>query len=224
MKRHGSMNYLYRQAASQILNGWLAVTETSRGRGKGSGRKFFAIALLLFAGNAQAAPVGGQVVSGPGSISQSGPTTTVTQSGQNLSLNWKSFNIGPKETVNFLQPSASAIALNRIFDANGTQIFGHLNANGQIYLINSAGILFGKGSQVDVNGLVASTLDLKDPSLNGSSRSFSGNGSGSIVNEGTINAADGGYVALLGNHVSNQGVITAQLGTVALGAGSAITL
>jgi filamentous hemagglutinin family protein len=224
MKRHGSMNHIYRLVWSQVLNGWVAVAETARGRGKGSRRKLIAAALALSASLAQAAPVGGQLVSGAGSISQSGATTTVTQSSQNLSLTWKGFNIAPQETVNFVQPSASAIAVNRIFDTQGTQVLGHLNANGQVYLINPNGVLFGQGAQVNVGGLVASTLDLNEASLSGNQRLFSGNGTGSVVNQGTINAAAGGYVALLGNHVSNQGVIVAQLGSVALGAGSAATL
>jgi len=128
------------------------------------------------------------------------------------------------EIVNFFQPSATAIAVNRIFDTNGTQILGRLNANGQVWLINPNGILFGQGAQVNVGGLVASTLNMSDSALGSNTVSFSGSGTGSVVNQGTINAADGGYVALLGNKVSNQGVITAQLGTVALGAGSAATL
>ena len=224
MKRHGSMNHIFRLVWSHASNGWVAVAETSRGRGKSSSRTLVAVALSLSAVGALAAPVGGQVVSGAGSISQSGTTTSITQSSQNLSLNWKSFNVASKETVNFVQPTASAIAVNRIFDTNGTQILGRINANGQVYLINPNGVLFGQGSVVNVGGLVASTLDLNDASLSGNLRSFSGSGTGAIVNQGTINAASGGYVALLGNQVSNQGVISAQLGTVALGAGSAATL
>jgi len=228
MKRHASMNRIYRLVWNQVLNAWVAVAETSRGRGKSSSRNLIAAVLSLTAAVAQAAPVGGQVVAGAGSISQSttaaSSTTTIQQSSQNLSLNWQSFNIAPQETVNFVQPSATAIAVNRIFDTNGTQILGHLNANGQVYLINPNGILFGQGAQVNVGGLVASTLDLNDASLNGNVRSFSGNGTGSVINQGTINSATGGYVALLGNTVSNQGTISAQLGTVALGAGSAATL
>jgi filamentous hemagglutinin family protein len=127
-----------------------------------------------------------------------------------------------------VQPSATAVAVNRIFDTNGTQILGRLNANGQVYLINPNGILFGQGAQVNVGALVASTLGFNDASLNGSSRTFSGTGTGSIVNQGTINATgsggSGGFVALLGNNVSNQGAITAPQGTVALGAGSSTTL
>ncbi|MES1981689.1 MAG: YDG domain-containing protein [Pseudomonadota bacterium] len=225
MKRHGSLNRIYRLVWSQVLNGWVAVSEATRGRGKGTNRsKLVVAALSLSAAIAQAAPDGGQVVSGSGSISQSGSTTTISQSSQNLSLNWKSFNVGSQETVNFLQPSATSLAVNRIFDTNGSQILGHVNANGQVWLINPNGVLFGQGAQVNVGGLVASTLDLNDASLNSNARFFSGNGTGSVVNRGTINAAEGGYVALLGNKVSNQGVITAQLGAVALGAGSAATL
>ncbi|MET0379463.1 MAG: YDG domain-containing protein, partial [Spongiibacteraceae bacterium] len=98
------------------------------------------------------------------------------------------------------------------------------NANGQVYLINPNGVLFGQGAQVNVGALVASTLDLNDAALTGDKRSFSGNGAGSVINRGAINAIEGGYVALLGNQVGNEGVITAPSGAVALGAGSAATL
>ena len=186
------------------------------------------LGVLVTVAVAQAEPLGGQVSAGAGSVTQSGATTTIQQASPNLSLKWQSFNIAPQETVNFVQPSASAVAVNRIYDTNGTQILGRLNANGQVYLINPNGILFGQGAQVNVGALVASTLGFNDASLNGSSRTFSGTGTGSIVNQGTINATgsggSGGYVALLGNTVSNQGAITAPQGTVALGAGSSTTL
>src|SRR5512135_1229639 len=221
------MNRIYRIIWSQVLNAWIAVAENAKGRGKsGSGCKRIAgaLALVLIVPAALAAPTGGQVTAGSGSISQSGNTTTINQSSQNLSLSWQSFNTTAQETVNFVQPSASAIAINRIYDTNGTQFFGHLNANGQVYLINPNGILFGAGSQVNVGGLVASTLDISDASLSNASRSFSGNGTGSIVNQGTITAANGGYVAFIGNTVSNQGTLTANQGAVAMGAGNAVTL
>ncbi len=193
-------------------------------RSSGLGRALVATAFVLSAALGRADPVGGQVVSGQGSILQTGAITTVAQTSPKLSLTWTSFNIAPQETVNFLQPSASAIAVNRIYDTNGTQILGHLNANGQVYLINPNGILFGQGAQVNVGGLVASALDTDDASLGQSTRSFRGAGAGDIVNQGTITAAKGGYVALLGQRVSNEGTITAPLGTVGLGAGNAVTL
>ena len=230
MKSHACMNRIYRLVWNNTLGLMVAVAENAKGRGKSStsrGLVAGAVALtggMFLAPFAQAGPVGGQVVSGAGNVAQAGATTTITQTSQNLALNWQSFNVAPQETVNFVQPTASAIAVNRIFDTSGSQILGHLNANGQVYLVNPNGILFGAGAQVNVGGLVASTLDLHDASLSGNSRAFSGNGTGSIVNQGTIYAASGGYVALLGNTVSNQGSITAPLGTIALGAGSAATL
>jgi filamentous hemagglutinin family protein len=218
------MNHVYRLVWSNRRNGWVAVAETARGRKKGGARKLVLAALSLASAAAQAGPTGGQVVSGNGQITTSGTTTTITQSSQNLSLNWQSFNIAPQETVGFRQPSASAVAVNHIFDTNGTQILGHLNANGQVYLINPNGILFGQGSVVNVGGLVASTLNPNDPTPGGTTRSFSGTGAGSVTNEGTITATPGGYVVLMGNRVSNTGTIVAQMGSVGLGAGSAVTL
>lgn len=173
---------------------------------------------------AHSAPIDGQVTSGAGTVSQSGSTTTITQGSQNLSMTWKSFNIGRTESVNFVQPNTNAIAVNRILDTNGTQILGSLNANGKVYLVNPNGILFGTGAQVNVGSLVASTLDLSDSSLASNERSFSGTGRGSVINQGTITAADGGYVVLLGNTVSNEGTVSARLGTIAMGAGNAVTL
>ena len=172
---------------------------------------------------ALAGPTGGQITAGSGTISQSGNTTTVTQNSANLDLSWLNFNIAANQTVNFVQPGAGSIAINRILGNSASTIFGHLDANGQVWLINPNGILFGKGAQVDVGGLVASALGF-DANSGLTTSTFGGNGTGHVVNQGNITAADGGYVALLGNQVSNQGVISAHLGTVALGAGSAETL
>ncbi len=214
----------YRLGWVRVRSASVVVPGAMQGRDKKSGRKLATAVLSLYAAAASAGPLGGNIVSGAGSISKTGATTTIQQSSANLSLTWMSFNVGAQETVDFQQPSSSAIAVNRIFDVNGSQILGHLNANGQVYLINPDGILFGRGAQVNVGGLVASTLDVSDGGSTGPTRSFSGSGRGSVVNRGTLTAAEGGYVALLGNQVGNQGVIAARLGTVALGAGSAATL
>jgi trimeric autotransporter adhesin len=232
------MNHIYRLCWNRSLSQWVPASELahatqvgggSRKRGV-AGQRVMALSLLAMslsmAGLAHAGtvPTGGQVVSGSGQIQQLGNTTTIRQNSQTLSLNWQSFNIAPDQTVDFLQPNSSAIAINRIFSTTPSEIYGHLNANGQVWLINPNGILFGPDAQVNVGGLVASTLNLDDDTLDTSNRLFSGSGKGSIVNRGTITAANGGYVALLGNQVTNQGTITAQLGTVALAGGSAVTL
>ena len=221
MKHRASMNRICHFVWSLIAGAWIAALRYIQERDKSaSGRKLFVAMLALLAPTvAQTTPIGGQVVSGIGTIAQKGFITTITQSSQNLSLSWQSFNIAKTETVNFLQPSAAAIAVNRIYDTAGTTILGHLNANGQVWLINPNGILFGAGAQVNVGGLVASTLD--NISTNGSAVSFSGNGTGSITNNGTI---AGHYVAFIGPAVGNNGTISSNLGAVALGGGSAVTL
>ncbi len=233
MKKNGSLNHIFRLVWSHVLNAWIAVAENTKARGKGkqSGVQLVAAALSLAAllcalPPALAGPTGGQVISGTASINQNANVTTINQSSNTISLNWNSFNIAPQDTVNFIQPSTTSIAVNHILGNSGSQILGHLNANGEVFLINPNGILFGQGAQVNVGSLVASALDFNDANLANASSSlvFAGKGTGSVINQGTIVARQGGFAALLGNSVSNQGRVTAQLGTVALGAGSAVTL
>jgi trimeric autotransporter adhesin len=231
------MNRIYRLCWNRASKQWVAASELassaapanlSRKRTVGHHMMMLSVmaASLCAAGLSHAGngPAGGQIVGGSGQIQQVGNTTTIVQNSPTLSLNWQSFNIGQNQTVDFQQPGSNAIAINRIFSSTPSEIYGHLNANGQVWLINPNGILFGQSAQVNVGGLVASTLDVDDNSLSSDSRTFSGSGKGSVINQGSITAAKGGYVALLANQVSNQGVVTAQLGTVALGGGSAITL
>ena len=91
-----------------------------------------------------------------------GNKMTINQYTNQAILNWQSFNIGKENTVQFKQPSSSAVALNRIFQDDPSRIFGKLTANGQVYLLNQNGFVFGRDSQVNVNTLVASTLDISD--------------------------------------------------------------
>ncbi|MBP1764290.1 MAG: hxuA 1 [Firmicutes bacterium] len=148
---------------------------------------------------------------------------TITQSTDTFGINWQSFNIGAKETVIFLQPSATSIALNRVIGKTSSNIYGQLIANGKVFLVNPNGILFAPTAQVNVGSLVASMLNITNSDLLAGKYTFTGT-KGSVTNQGNITAADGGYVILLGNQVANQGVIVANLGTVALGAGNAITM
>jgi filamentous hemagglutinin family protein len=87
-------------------------------------------------------------------------TLNINQTSNNAVLNWSSFNIAAGNSVNFKQPSSSSIALNKIYQESPSQIFGQLNANGQVYLINLNGFLFGPNSQVNVGSLLVSTLSL----------------------------------------------------------------
>ena len=173
----------------------------------------------------QANPSGGTVASGTGSISGQGTNhVTINQASDKLSINWNSFSIASGEKVQFIQPGASSIALNRVLGNNASSIYGQLSANGKVFLINPNGVLFAKGAQVNVGGLVASTLQLSDKDFLSGKYTFSGDSQQGVLNQGNITAANGSYVALLGANAANEGVILAKEGTAALGAGSKVSL
>ncbi len=182
----------------------------------------FAAVLLLYsiAGTAGANPSGGTVTSGAAAITAQGPAMTVAQSTDKVSIDWQSFAIAKGETVRFVQPGSHAVALNRVTGNNASAIYGTLNANGRVYLINQHGVLFAPGAQVNVGGLVASTLDIADRDFQKGNDSFSGTGTGSVVNQGNITAAHD--VVLLGTVVKNEGIITAA--AAGLGAGNKVRL
>ncbi|HUI18703.1 MAG TPA: filamentous hemagglutinin N-terminal domain-containing protein, partial [Alphaproteobacteria bacterium] len=172
-----------------------------------------------------ALPSGANVASGQVSISQSGAILDVNQASSRAIINWQSFNIGSQAKVDFIQPSSSAIALNRVLGGSIAQIYGTLHANGQVYLLDPAGVIFGAGASVNVGALVASTMNLSDANFLAGNYVFQRNGStGSVVNSGTLTAAAGGYIGLLAPTVINQGVVSARLGTVVLAAGETVTL
>ncbi|MFG9119987.1 GLUG motif-containing protein, partial [Pseudomonas paraeruginosa] len=118
----------------------------------------------------------------------------------------------------------TAVALNRVVGTNGSQILGKLDANGKVFLVNPNGVVFGKTAQVNVGGLVASTLDISDKDFLDGNYRFSGKSTAQVSNAGSLNASEGGSVALLGARVDNSGVIQARLGSVALGAGEDVSL
>ncbi|HWU68057.1 MAG TPA: filamentous hemagglutinin N-terminal domain-containing protein [Stenotrophobium sp.] len=180
---------------------------------------------LLLPGLALAAPSGASIVAGQASISTpQSNTTVINQSSQNAVINWQQFNVGQNESVQFNQPNASAAILNRVIGGSPSDIFGRIGANGRVFLVNPNGVLFGRNAQVDVGGLMASTLDIGNRDFMAGHYAFAGNSTATVANEGTINAGQGGFVVLAGDYVENSGIVQAQLGTVALGSGSAVTL
>ncbi len=168
------------------------------------------------------------VTAGAAGITTVGNTTTINQSSQRVAIDWTSLSTAANEALRFNQPNASAIALNRITGSSPSELLGSLTANGQVFILNPNGVLFGAGSQVNVGGLVASTLSMSNADFMAGNHVFSNNGaggtSGSVVNQGTLTAAPGGYLALLAPEVRNEGVMTASLGTALLAAGNKITL
>lgn len=172
-----------------------------------------------------ALPAGGKVVGGEAQIASRQSTMTIDQSTTRAAIDWQSFNIGREAHVDIRQPSSESVLLNRIYGDSASQIFGKLTANGQVFLSNPNGIYFAPGASVDVGGLVATT---HRPSLQeflaGQDRFTRQGATGSIINEGQLRAALGGYIALLAPEVRNLGVIIAELGTVVMAAGDAYEL
>lgn len=165
----------------------------------------------------------GATVSSPNSN-----TLQINQTADKAIINWQTFNIAPNETTRFVQPSASAIALNRV-DANfgPSKIEGILNANGRIILINAAGVVFTKTATVDVAGLIVSTANLRNKDFLDDNYHFVQNlkyDNRSIINEGNIKVTDTGLVALVAPGVINNGVIKANLGKVILASGTEFTI
>ncbi|UVE69747.1 filamentous hemagglutinin N-terminal domain-containing protein [Burkholderia pyrrocinia] len=225
------MNKAYSLVWNEAQGGWCAVGETARRRGKsGGGKRLVAAGVSLLglaaASGAYALPTGGEIMSGKADIATSADnkTMSINQHTDKLITNWQDFSVGGGERVSFRQPTNQSIALNRVIGANGSQIHGQLDANGRVFLVNPNGVMFGAGAQVNVGGLVASTQNLSDADFLAGRYRFAGASGQSVENAGTIAATDGGSVALLGARVSNTGVIRAQMGRVALGAGNAFNV
>jgi len=182
------------------------------------------------------------VTSGAVTAVQSGNSLTIDQTSSSALLNWQSFNISADGTVTFKQPDAASVALNRIFQADPSRILGALNANGRVYLINQNGIVFGEGAQVNVGGLIASSLNVTNEALErGIARAADAerpafeafkNANGDALPSGAVQvkqgavlkAAEGGAVMLFGPVVHNEGRIETPGGQAVLAAGDSIYL
>lgn len=162
---------------------------------------------------ALANPQEGVVTGGVAKITETGPQLDIHQQTNNVVIDWRTFNIDTGEVTQFHQPSANAIAVNRIHDQNPSMIFGQLTANGNIVLSNANGVLFGHTARVDVNRLLASTAIMADSDipnfLNDGlvTLNQAGNKNSFIINNGRLTAADAGLVGLVAPHVENNGII-----------------
>ena len=192
---------------------------------------------LVTPAGAFALPGEGQIAAGTGSISSTGPDMTIQQDTSKMTINWQSFNVGATETVTFNQPDINSVALNRVIGVDPSIILGKISANGQVFLSNPSGVVFGQGSRVDVHGLLATTLSITDQNFEGGNYQFSQDANkslASVINNGIINAER--YVGLIASAVQNNGtldnngsyvegrIIVADLGYVALGSGTVATL
>lgn len=167
-------------------------------------------------------PTGYQSVAGNVSFSLGDKTLNVSTGAQKSIANYQSFNIAADETVNFHLPGAHSVILNRVLGGDPSSIFGRLNSNGEVFLVNPNGILFGPSAQVNVGSLFASTLDIKNEDfLNGQyvfiqSPDLS---PAKITNQGEIRVQPGGYGILAAGAIENTGLISAPQGQIHLAVG-----
>ncbi|EMV2260301.1 filamentous hemagglutinin N-terminal domain-containing protein, partial [Escherichia coli] len=240
------MNRIYKLKFDKRRNELVVVSEITAGVGKAkatgrvegvkaSRRGVRAMALSLLSGMIMMAnpvtaanlPTGGQIVAGSGSIqTPSGNQMNIIQNSQNMVANWNSFDIGKGNTVQFYQPNSSAVALNRVVGGGESKIMGNLKANGQVFLVNPNGVLFGKDASVSTSGFVASTRDIKNDDFMNRRYTFSGGqkAGAEIVNQGALTTNAGGYIVLAADKVSNSGTIRTPEGKTVLAAGERVTL
>jgi len=174
------------------------------------------------AGLAFAGPTGGVITGGSGGIETSGSATNISQASPRLDINWQTFSTESHESINFTQPTAEAIALNRVIGGVPSELRGALNANGRIFILNDSGITFFGTSQVNVGALLATTAT--DVTSDGGSFSFSGTGYGTVLNSGSIHVSDGGFAVLAAPYVANTGFIKANLGSIELASANDFTV
>ncbi len=179
-------------------------------------------ALLLPPGLVHALPVDGQVEAGTAVFNSPAANILNVTTSDQVIINWRSFNIDTHETVNFIQPAVTSMALNRVLGGGPSIIAGALHANGGVILVNPSGIDFRPTAMVNVGALIASSVNISSQDFLAGHYRFVREGAepvGMVMNEGKILAVRDGFILLLGGAVGNTGSLTAELGRVALASG-----
>ncbi|MBN8455871.1 autotransporter-associated beta strand repeat-containing protein, partial [Accumulibacter sp.] len=183
--------------------------------------------MAAFGSIAHGLPTDPKVIAGQATVSTSNPSSMViNQSSGKAAIDWRTFSVAGHESVRFAQPSASAMTVNRVTSNDPSQILGRISAPGSVFLINPAGVLFGKGAVVHVGNLVASTLNANPHDLLAGRLVFTADpaGAGVVRNEGQISTPAGGSVSLIGARVINSGHISTPGGTTGLIAGEKVAI
>ena len=182
--------------------------------------KYYTAVILIFLFNipVYAAPNGANVVHGNVNISQSGSNTIINQNTDKAIINWNSFDVNKGESVLFNQNSSSSIILNRVTNGLPTNIFGNISANGNVFILNQAGVLVGNGASINTNSFLAGAANINDNDFIAGKYNFYG-AQGNVINNGSIKVQDGGYAVLMGKNIENNGLISAKLGKIYLSSG-----
>jgi filamentous hemagglutinin family protein len=174
-------------------------------------------------------PTGGTVAGGDitiGDPSSIPNQLTIRQTSEKGIIDWTHFNTAVGESITFIQPSPMAITLNRVLDGNPTIYSGMLNANGNIWIINPAGILLGKEARIDVGGFLGATGSLANHDFMSGHYRFTQAKNvplSAVINEGLVTVREGGIACLVAPAAHNKGIIQANFGAVNLGSGTQFT-
>ena len=163
-----------------------------------------------------------------GSTTVTTPTSTMTNIEQhtNFVKAIGSANIADENTVNIDQPTTSSKYVLYGIENEGSYLGGKLNANGQVWILNTNGIFIGKNAHIDTGSFVASTagtVDITEADTLTSAK-FKDFGDGKIVNNGTVTVAQAGLAGFVSPFVSNSGVINARMGSVVMAGGETVTM
>ena len=223
------MNHIFQLIWNASTQTYIAIAETVHrgGRMYGSVLALSVLPLGALAANPepQQLPTGEQVSAGSAQVQREAGQMRIQQSTDRAVIDWQTFDLGRDASVRFEQPSNTSATLNRVLSSQPSQLFGRIEANGQVILTNASGAYFSPSSTVEVGALVASSLGIDtDDFMKGELRFKRDGTEAAIVNAGKIQAGLGGFVALLAPEVRNEGVIIAQSGSVALAAGEQIEL
>ena len=181
---------------------------------------------LATAGPAFANPSGGTVTGGSATIAGEGTShVIIDQASDRAFIEWQDFSVGSNEQVSFQHSHAGAVTANKVIGSNPSDILGRIQADGQIFIINGNGVIFGESSVIDAAGLLATThnLDMADFMAGSDPLDFAG-GTAAVINNGNIAIREGGFAALLAPHIINNGIISARLGKVTIGASESVSV
>lgn len=159
------------------------------------------------------------IAAGTAIFDSNGNLLTITTSDMTI-IDWLAFNIDFGETVQFIMPDATSRVLNRIDGATPSEINGTLLANGQVFLVNPSGIVFGENAVVNAGSLYAAAGHISNANFISETYRFT-DMQGAVVNRGHLG---GDVIALLGGQVANMGTISAPEGTVIMAAGEQVLI
>ena len=249
--KKSSLNHCYRLIWNRCQQAWMPVAEHVKSDGKSTGKALVAvkaeqrvksstrfnftkkmqIALLvastLFGASqyAHAQWKNVTIQSGQASILQLDKHLSINVSSQQVIASASSLDIGTHERVNIAFAQSGGNGLFRSTGNTATNIMGSLTSNGNLFLINPNGVMFGQEAQVNVGSLVASSMDISNADFLNGNYKFNANGStAGVENQGLIQVSDGGYLVMLGKEVSNSGTLVANNGSVVMAAAESATL